>query len=207
MASLSSRPHSGEGYRYRPPGARLMGCTGIMISGLERPEHIQTVCQKIRESFQELNNFWWLGKMHTSTTFRELKWHPTKDSTSSRTFSRDSTRKSGSQSRSRNVNALPERSRTTESVNCCSRMRIWSLLANTILQKKYSQDAGDARTAESRSCSSSARNCARKDFPTDHAAAQRWMENAKSPIRNAFTRKDSDLLCGKMSWIRSRTDT
>ena len=38
-------------------GARLMGCTGIMISGLERPEHIQTVCKKIHESFQELNNF------------------------------------------------------------------------------------------------------------------------------------------------------
>ncbi len=38
-------------------GAKLIGCSGIMISGLERPEHVPTICQKISEALKEFSSF------------------------------------------------------------------------------------------------------------------------------------------------------
>lgn len=43
--------------QFKAAGAKLMGCSGVMISGLERPEHVQTICQKIKEALDEFRTF------------------------------------------------------------------------------------------------------------------------------------------------------
>lgn len=38
-------------------GARLLGYSGVVVEGLERPEHVQTVCSKVADSFAEMKTF------------------------------------------------------------------------------------------------------------------------------------------------------
>ena len=38
-------------------GCRLLGYSGIQIAGIERPEHLTTVCSKIKDAMQEFSDF------------------------------------------------------------------------------------------------------------------------------------------------------